>query len=435
MYTNKLTLTFRIALASALLSVPLMGNTQTKIQLLDRVVAVVDNMVVTQTELDHRQQEVISRVQQSGMRLPPRDVLQKQILDQLIAETLQLGLAERYGVQIADADVNTRIADIMRTNKWDEATFAAGLKNDGFTLNEFRENIRRQLTMQSISQGLVSRRIRVSEQEIDNFLNSADAQVWAAPDFQLGHILIALPSSPSREDIAAAEEKANALYDTLTAGGNFAETAIANSGGPLALTGGDMGWRKSSQLPTLFASVAKELKKGEVSKPNRSQAGFHILKLYDSREPNKQIVNQTRARHILIKTSEIVDDNLAQIRLRDIRKQILEDSLDFDKLAKQHTEDIGSRMSGGDLGWAGPGMFTPAFEAVMNKMAIDEISEPFQSPFGWHILQVTGRRAEDLTREALRGRAHNMILSRRFEDELQVWLQELRDEAYIEIKI
>ena len=421
-------------IALLILFVSNLAAAQSQVEPLDRVVAVVDNMIVAQSELDLRMKDVVNRVQQSGMQLPPRDILQKQILDQLISETLQLGLAERYGVQVSDAEVNNYTANIMQSNGWDEASFLQSLATDGLTENEFRENIRRQMTMQSISQGLVSRRIRVSEQEIDNFLSSADAQVWASPDFHLGHILIALPSSPSSEAIIAAEEKANALYEKLSNGANFAESAIAQSSGPAALEGGDLGWRKSSQLPTLFAEVANKLKVDEVSKPTRSQAGFHLLKLYEKREPNRQIVNQTKARHILIKTSEIVDDQLAISRLEDIRQQIL-DGGDFDKLAKQHSEDIGSRMSGGDLGWAGPGMFTPAFEKTMNDTAVDEVSKPFKSDFGWHILQVTGRRAEDLTEEAMRGRAQNMLMSRRFEDEMQVWLQELRDEAYIEIKI
>lgn len=407
---------------------------QAEVQILDRVVAVVDNRVVAQSELDTRLEEITQRLQQRGIAVPPRDVLQKQILDQLIAETLQLGMAERYGVVVADEEVNNAIANIMQNNGWNREQLLMGLQQDGLTINEFREDLRRQLTIQNISQGLVARRIRVTEQEIDNFLKSADAQVWASPDYHLGHILIALPSSPTSEGIVAAEEKANQLYKSLSEGANFAEAAINNSSGPAALEGGDLGWRKSSQLPTLFASIVDNLKPGEVSKPHRSQAGFHILKLYDKREQNKEIVNQTRARHILIKTTEIVDDELAKSRLQDIRKQIFEGA-DFEKLAKDYSEDIGSRMAGGDLGWASPGMFTPAFEKVMNDTAIDEISEPFKSDFGWHILQVTDRRAEDFTVEAQRARAHNMLMSRRFEDEMQVWLQELRDDAFIEIKI
>jgi peptidyl-prolyl cis-trans isomerase SurA len=281
---------------------------------------------------------------------------------------------------------------------------------------------------------LVARRIRVTEQEINNFLKSADAQVWASPDYHLGHILIALPSSPTSEAIAAAEEKADKLYEKLSEGANFAEAAISNSSGPDALEGGDLGWRKSSQLPTLFANVADSLEVGQVSKPHRSQAGFHLLKLYEKREQDKEIINQTRARHILIKTSEIMDDDLAKSRLEDIREQIIAGA-EFEKMAKAYSEDIGSRMSGGDLGWTSPGVFTPAFETKVKDTDIDEISEPFKSTFGWHILQVTGRRAEDFTEEAMRSRAHNMLMSRRFEDEMQVWLQELRDEAFVEIKI
>ncbi len=426
-HSQKAAALFLFSLIAAMLS-------QAEVKMLDRVVAIVDNKVVSQSEMDDRLKEVTVRLAQRGIQAPPRDVLQKQILDQLIAETLQLGIAERYGVEIPDEEVNIAIQNILASNKVDEKTFNQSLAQDGITQNEFRENIRRQITMQQISQGLVMRRIRVTEQEITNFLKSADAQVWASPDYHLGHILIALPGSPTTEGIVAAEEKAMKLYEELSKGANFAEAAINHSGGPSALEGGDLGWRKSSELPTLFANIAETLKVGEVSKPQRSQAGLHILKLYEKREQNKEIVNQTRARHILIKTSEIVDDELAKTRLEDIRQQVL-DGADFEKLAKDYSEDIGSRMSGGDLDWASPGMFTPAFEKVMHETAVDEISEPFKSNFGWHILQVTGRRAEDFTEEAMRGRARQMIMSRRFEDELQVWLQELRDEAFIEIKI
>ena len=401
---------------------------------LDRVVAVVDNRAITQTELDSRVQDVQVRSQAAGMRLPEADILNKQIIDQLISETLQLEMADRYGVQVSDQEVNASIGNIIQNAQITEQQFVQQLASEGVSINEFRATIRRQLTMRSITEGLVSRRIRISEQEVDNFLKSADAQFWVSPDYHLGHILVALPSSPSSEAIVEAEEKANALYEKLKAGANFAEVAIAESNGPSALQGGDLGWRKSAELPTLFAELLPSLNNGDVTKPTRSQAGFHIIKLYESRGGQKQIVNQTRARHILVKTSEILNDAKAEAKLKEIRQQIL-DGADFAELAKTHSEDIGSRMSGGDLGWATPGTFVPAFEKTMAETKEGEISQPFKSRFGWHIMKVEERREEDMTQEALRQKARNMIMSRRFEDETQIWLQELRDEAFIDIKI
>lgn len=401
---------------------------------LDRVVAVVDNRAITQTELDNRVNEIQARSQAAGMRLPPEDVLNKQIIDQLISETLQLEMAARYGVQVSDREVNTAIGNILQNNQLTEQQFAQQLASEGVSINEFRAGIRRQLTMRNITEGIVSRRIRISEQEVDNFLKSADAQFWVSPDYHLGHILIGLPSSPSSEAIMEAEEKANALYEKLAAGANFAEVAIAESNGPSALQGGDLGWRKSAELPTLFAEMLPSLEPGTVAKPARSQAGFHIIKLYETRGGQKQIVNQTKARHILIKTSEILNDEQAEAKLKKIRQEIL-DGADFAEKAKEHSEDIGSRMSGGDLGWAMAGTFVPAFENTMAETAVGEISQPFKSRFGWHIMKVEDRREEDMTQEALRQKARNMIMSRRFEDETQIWLQELRDEAFIDIKI
>lgn len=404
------------------------------VQMLDRVIAVVDNMVVTQSQLNQRVSGVEQRSREQGLRLPPREILEKQIIDHLINETLQLGMAERYGVAVSDEEVLQYIQRMKQANNWDQEELLATLESQETTFNEFREELRRELVIKNISQGLVSRRIRVSEQEVDNFLNSADAKFWISPDFHLGHILISLPPAPTPEETLAAEEKANALYEKLSRGQNFAETAIAESSGPNALNGGDLGWRKTSDLPTLFAEIAPKLEAGEVSKPARSQAGFHLLKLYEKRGDTKQIVNQTRARHILIKTSEIVDDAQARRKLQELRQQIL-DGADFAELAKNHSEDMGSRLSGGDLGWTSPGVFVPEFEAVIENSEINEISEPFKTTFGWHILQVTDRREEDMTSEAIRNRARTMLMNRRFEDEKQIWLQELRDEAFIEVKI
>lgn len=417
-----------------ILLVSLSISSHAAVQLIDRVIAVVNESVITQSELDTRVNEILKRSQASGMRLPPKEVLQEQILDGLINETLQLDSAYRYGVTVSDDEVLDSINQIMAKNQWDEQQLKQQLNRDGTTVDEFKQDVRRQLMMQNISRGLVSSRIKISEQDVDNFLNSADAQFWISPDYRLSHILVALPSSADQKDVAAAEQKAQSIYQRLSAGANFEELAVAESDGPMALQGGDMGWRKSSELPTLFAELAPQLEEGQITAPTRSRAGFHILKLNAKRGETKQLVNQTKVRHILLTTSAILDDEQARVKLKALKKAVQEGG-DFAELAKQHSADIASKLQGGDLGWASPGQFVPAFEETMNALAVGEISEPFQSEFGWHILQVQERREEDMTEQAIRSRARNVLMSRRFEDEVQLWIQEMRDESYIDIKL
>lgn len=421
----------RIALlASAITVTP----SYAALEMLDRVVAIVDEEVITQTELDDRVADVTMRARSAGMQLPSQSVLREQILDQLINETLQLSAAYRYGVTVSDQEVLNAIGNIVSSQKITQEQLVAGLRAEGVTLEEFSNDIRRQLLMQNISQGLVRSRIKISEQDVDNFLVSADAKFWLSPQYHLSHILVALPSSGDEKVAKAAEDKAMNIYQKLQSGAKFEDLALAESDGPNALKGGDLGWRKSSDLPSLFAEIAPQLQEGQVSKPTRSQAGFHILKLNAKRGETKQIVNQTLARHILLETSAIRDDSQAEAKLNEIRQEVL-DGGDFGKLAKQHSDDIGSKLQGGELGWSSPGKFVPKFEEVMNTLDINDVSAPFKSQFGWHIMQVMDRRAEDLTEQAIRAKARNVLMSRRFEDEVQLWVQEMRDNAYIDIKI
>lgn len=404
-------------------------------EILDRIVVVVDKSVITQSELDNRLQAISLRAQAAGMRLPSRDVLQKQVLDQLISETLQLNMADRYGVETLDSDINAAIADILQKQKLTEAQLKAELAREGLTYAEFRANIGRDMKISNISQGVVRGRIRISEQEISNFLKSADAQFWVSPDYRLGHILVALPPSPNKEQTAEAERKAERIYKQLQNGAKFEELAIAESSGPSALKGGDLGFRKTADLPTLFAEIAPTLEVGDVSPPARSQAGFHILKLHDKRGETKQIVSQVKVRHILIESSAIMPEQKVIAKLNGLRKQIVSGEAEFGDLAKDNSNDIGSKLQGGEMDWTSPDVFVPEFSNVIRSSDIGEVSEPFKSPFGYHILEVLGRRQEDLTKEAIRGKARQVLTSRRLEDEMQVWLQEMRDDAFIEHKI
>ena len=408
-------------------------SAQAEPKLIDSIAAIVDNQIILESTLNERLAIITARARGSQMGLPDIATLKEQVLEHLIVEQLQVQMAYRYGVTIDDAETNNVINNMMNENGLSEAQFSAQLAMEGLTLATLRERIERDMMIQNIQRGLVSQRITVSDLEIDNFLKSAEAQFWLSPEYHLGHILIALPQSANDADIVAAKEKAESIYEQASEGAVFAELAIANSKGPNALKGGDLGFRKTSDLPSLFAQIAPELKIGGVSKPARSAAGFHIIKLYEKRGEESQVIKQSLARHILIKPSAILTDEQAQAKLSKIRQQIV-DGADFAKLAKEHSEDIGSMLAGGDLGWSSPGQFVPAFEKAMAETPLGEISEPFRSRFGWHILQVQEQRDEDMTEAVIRNKARNILTNRRFEDELQVWLRELRDEAFVEIK-
>ncbi|HEY7773198.1 MAG TPA: peptidylprolyl isomerase [Marinagarivorans sp.] len=402
-------------------------------KLIDSIAAIVDNQIILESTLNERMEVIAARAKGSNTALPELAALREQVLEHLIIEQLQVQMASRYGVTIDDAEINAVVNNMMQENQMSEAQFNAQLAMEGMTIDTLKERVRRDMMIQNIQRGLVSQRITVSDLEIDNFLKSAEAQFWLSPEYHLGHILISLPQSASEADIQAAKDKADELYQKASQGSVFAELAIAHSKGPNALKGGDLGFRKTSDLPSLFAQIAPELEVGGVSKPARSAAGFHIIKLYEKRGEASQVVKQTRARHILIKPSAIVTDEQAQAKLTKIRQQILKGA-DFSEMAKEHSEDIGSMLSGGDLGWSSPGQFVPAFEKTMSETDIGEISEPFRSQFGWHILQVQEQRDEDMTEAVIRNKARNILTNRRFEDELQVWLNELRDDAFVEIK-
>lgn len=419
-----------LATAGALTSLSLHAEPQ----LIDKVIAVVDKNVIMQSELDERLMQVAQNARANKMALPDMKVLEQQVVDHLVSEHLQLQMAKRVGVTITDEQVNQAIEQIRVSNQMTPEQFKRQLESDGLTLASLREKVRRDMTIQHIQQGVVQQRIHISPLEIDNFLKSADARFWISPEYHLGHILISLPQSASAEEVEAARVRGAELVKRIREGANFSEVAIAESKGTNALSGGDLGWRKTSDLPSLFADLLPNLEVGQVSEPARSPAGFHILKVYDKRGGEQQKEMQTKARHILLKPSAILSDEDAKAKLEKLRERILKGE-DFATLAKENSEDIGSMLAGGDLGWSRPGMFVPEFEQTMEKMAVGEISEPFRSQFGWHILQVQERREEDITDDLLRDKAARILTSRRFEDELQIWLREMRDEAFVDVKI
>lgn len=398
--------------------------------LIDRVVALVDEDVITQRELDAR---IASVKRQLGENRPPAEVLHRQVLERLIIERLQLQLATELGIQIDDLTLNQTMHDIAQRNKLELAQFRDVLTADGIDYNEFREQIRNELTIVRLRQRQIDSQVRVSDQEIDELIASQSGAIDRDVEYRLSQILIALPEAATPEQISQAKTRAEALHTRAVAGEDFATLAAAQSDGQNALEGGDLGWRSASQLPTIFSRPATLMQIGDISEVIRSPAGFHIISLNDRRGGQRAITTQTHARHILIKTNAMVSDTQAQNTLLDIIKKTREGA-DFAELAKRYSDDKGSAVEGGDLGWANPGNFVPEFEHTMDALKLGEISAPFHSQFGWHIVQVLERRDQDTTREILRGRARQFIHERKREEELGLWLRRIRDEAYVEIK-
>ncbi|MEZ5529290.1 MAG: peptidylprolyl isomerase [Porticoccaceae bacterium] len=402
---------------------------------LDHVVAVVNDDVVMASELEERVKEVYMRLQENGTEIPPQNVLVPQVLERLILEQLQLARGPRAGVRISDEEVNQAMERMAQKQGVSKEQMIEYAHQSGVSLGRLREQLRNEMIIKRVQDALVNRRINISEQEIDNFLKSEEGQKMASPDVNLGHIILPLSAGAPKDEVAQVEDKARELYEQLQAGADFRSLAIANSSGQYALQGGDLGWRKTAQLPSIFITAVEKLSPGEVSVPIRSDAGYHLLKLYERRGGGgERIVLQHHARHILIKPNEIRAEEETKAMLEGIRSDIL-NGVDFAELAKENSEDIGTAMAGGDLGWSLPGQFVPEFEEVMNNVELNQISEPFRSQFGWHIMQVTERRQQDFSEDLRRRGAENVLRHRKFEEELQIWMQEIRDEAFVDIKL
>lgn len=426
------------ALLLALGGLGISSSVRAETQMLDRVVAIVGDEVVLESELNERMASVMARLQESGnqQQLPPENVLQEQILDQLVLERLQMLMGKRFGIEISDQQLDQTIQRIMQSNQLTEEQLKADLEQQGQSMSGFRQQIHREMWVNQIQQAVVNSRIDVSAQDVESFLASTDGRFATSAEYRLGHILLSVPSSASTEEVEAIQAEAQDIYEQLADGADFGQMAVTHSNDSNALQGGELGWRKLEQLPELFADVVVDLKSGDVSEPVRSGAGFHILKAHETRggRGDDSMVEQTRARHILIKTSEILDDEGAQKRLAELRQRAL-DGESFADLARENSEDIGSMLQGGDLGWTMPGQMVPEFDQVMDNTDEGDISEPFKSQFGWHILTVEERREQDMSERMVRNQAENMLRERRFDEELQTWLAEIREEVYIEKKL
>lgn len=401
---------------------------------LDRIVAKIDQDVIMRSELDDRLAAVQQQLMTRNVALPPQDVLQTQVLEQLILESIQVQLGTRAGIRIDDRAVNEAIARIAGRNQMSVATFRRNLEADGLSFDQVREDIRRELILNQVRQRQIAQRVQISEQEIDNFLASPEGQAQQQVEYNLAHILIPTPDNASPANIQSAERRAGELSAQLRQGADFQTLAIANSGGQNALEGGDLGWRRVEQLPTLFAEQAVKMSKGEISDPIRSPAGFHIFRLVDTRGDEKVLQDQMLVRHILIKPNEIRSDSEAQQQAQDIYQQ-LENGASFETLAKAHSDDTASALNGGNMGWVSPEVLVPEFQTAMKIVPENVVSEPFRTTYGWHVLEVLGKRQSDISTQVRRNQVRELLGNRKFEEELLVWLREIRDQAYVEIQL
>lgn len=403
-------------------------------ELLDRIVAMVDDGIVLQSELDQQLEIVARQLRDQGTRMPPPQILRQQILESLIVQQVQLQRAERIGLRISEEQVNLAMQSIAESNGIPFARLPEALAADGIHYPTFREQIRREMLLEALRQRDVIPRIAVSEREIRRWLEQQQATRGNQVDFDISQILVALPEDPSPQQVAAAQERAATLHARLQAGEDFAELAVAESSGQQALTGGRLGWRRGSQLPQQFASVIQSMSAGEFSAPVRSSSGFHIFLVNATRGGEEKIVQlQTRARHILIAPNEVRDAATVRSQLAAIRERVLAGE-SFADIAMLESEDPGSAPRGGDLGWNPPGAFVPAFEEVLARLEPGEISEPFESPFGVHIILLEQRQERDTTEEVRRQQAVQAIRASKLEQETEIWLRRLRDEAWVEMR-
>jgi peptidyl-prolyl cis-trans isomerase SurA len=398
-------------------------------QLSDKVIAVVDGDVILQSEFNERLLNINQNGQ--GRNLPPRAELEELVLDQLILESIQLQLAANNGIRINDNQLNQTLTAIAEQNNMTFEQFRNVLNNEGGYLN-FREQIRRDMMINNLQSNAVNGRISITRQEVENYLRSEAAQIDIAPEYRINHILISFDSLGRNQ---RAEELAELLYQRIQDGEDILQLASSGQILGMSVSGGDLtGWRKPENLPTMFRPVVPDLTVGEVSEPFRSDSGFHIVKVVDKRGGSDLQVNQTHLRHIQIRPNEIRTPQQAESLINDLNERI-GNGEDFGDLARVYTDDPGTMVSGGDLDWMTEGQLPPAYQQIINSLEIDEISAPFQVEGIWHIAQVLDRRVEDVTDENRRFQAEQIIRERKYETELENWLSEIRDTAYVDIKL
>ena len=403
---------------------------------LDRVVAVVNDDIISGSELDARLQRVREQLRQSGTRPPPPDALRRQVLERLILRRLQLQLARNSGIRVNDENLNRTIRRIAEQNELTLREFRDALERDGYDFARFREEIRDDIMIAEVRRRRVENQINISRRDIDDYIAMMESRGREADRhrYRIGHILIAVPDGATSEEIGEARAHAERVLEEIRGGADFASMAVTHSDGQQALEGGDLGWRLASDLPTMLADTVLGLEVGEVGEPVRSASGFHLVKLVERQGSQRQMIRQTLARHILITLDALTDNAEARRQLGVLRERIVNGE-DFAELARIHSDDPGSASRGGELGWTDPGNTVPVFERTMDSLAPGAISEPFRSRFGWHLVQVLERRDRDATETSKRAEARRRLRTRKIEENTQAWLRRVRGEAYVEYRL
>jgi len=403
------------------------------LQQLDYIVAVINEDVITNQELQNRIKDFEQKIQEKGSAIPDEEIMRKQVLERMLLDSAQMQLAKLQGIHIDDITLNRMLEKLAHQNKRTLDDLRISLQSQGINFEQFREQTRKDITIRQLQKRMVYDRINISDQEVDLFLDQQKQSGKNGNDkYHIAHILIATPEAASPEDIKESFSKAKKAINLIESGETFRNTALKYSQGQQALNGGDLGWRSAAELPSLFLNAIKMMEKNQISTPLRSASGFHILKLIDKKS-QQHLVKQTHARHILVRSDEITTEEQVRKKMT-VLKTRLDNGEDFSKLAKEFSQDPGSKNNGGDLDWTSEGNFVPRFEKVMNSLKVMQISEPFRSQFGWHILQVLERRQQDEAEQLMRSKAKTAIKKRKSEEELQLWLRRIRDEAYVEYK-
>jgi peptidyl-prolyl cis-trans isomerase SurA len=404
-------------------------------EMLDRIAAVVNDGVVLASQLDDQTEEITERLRQQKTELPPRNVLRKQILERLVMEEVQMQRANKLGLQVSDEMLNGALDNIARQNGISFADLPRMMQQEGVDYRVYREEIRRQMTLQMLRQRDVIARINISPREMEQAMTRAKNSPNQNSEYNISHILVSVPVTASPEQIEAREKRMREAYEKAKAGEDFAQLALTYSDSSTNIEGGSLGWRKGSQLPSIVADQIAKMKAGDLSEPIRTPSGFHLFRLNETRGGTEQaVVAQVHARHILLSTNELEDDQTLEQKLNDIRERVLKGE-DFAAIAAVTSKDPGSAADGGDLGWAGPGTFVPEFQKQIDALQENEISKPFKSEYGWHIVQVLGRRQHDITQDKERQQVYAQLRESKAEEETELWLRRLRDEAFVEYRM
>jgi peptidyl-prolyl cis-trans isomerase SurA len=402
---------------------------------LDRVVAIVNEGVVLQSQLDDQTRLILARLHDQGTQPPPADVIRQQVLERLVLQEIQVQRAQRLGVQVPDEMLNEALRDVARRNGIPFDQMPLALQAQGLDYASYREDMRREITLSLLRQRDVFPRIYVSPRELEQALERQAGQPDANTEYDVSHILLSVPESATADQIAKVEQLAREIRERAQGGEDFGQLALARSNAQSALERGKLGWRPLGQLPQFIAELVLKMQPGEISEPVRTPTGFHLVRLDATRggDSGPMMVEQMHVRHILLRPNEVQDDATTRQRLAAVRERILAGE-DFEALASVTSEDPGSASRGGDLGWNSPGTFDPKFEEVMATLGENEISEPFRTQFGWHIVQMLGKRTHDQSDEVRRQRVLTALREGKVDEETELWLRRLRDDAYVEIR-